>query len=369
MGKISSLGKAYFLYFLILVGLVVFRILSSLGMLSIFGGTADYIFTFIIQVLILFLLSVSGFSFLTKKDKNTVFREYKFNKISKKLIFLCVLMGFVVYFLNSYIASFFYFILSLFGYSSSNLISTHTVYPIWMLILNLIFTAVLPAVCEETAHRGMLLSQIGKRNTVMAIIISSLLFGLLHINIYQFFYATILGVLLAKLTLQTNSIYPAMIIHFMNNALNVYMSFASVNNLFSAKLVNLFYAMASMNTYFGILFLFLFYVFLLLCLKFLFDSLKRETNRMKLNALREGLGRFITRKIYFDELECVKNNTGQKEITEVDASIISDFISQNSKKIEKENIKNGVFYEKIFLFASFALSFITTIFTFIWGII
>ena len=369
MEKVSSLAKAYFLYFLILVGLVIFRILSSLGLLSFLGESADYIFTFIIQIIILFSLSVYGFAKLTKKSKNEVFEEYKFKKISKKSVFLCILIGFVVYFLNSYIASFFYYLLSLMGYSVSNLTASLASYPFWLLILNIIFTAILPAICEETAHRGMLLSQIEKKNAISAIVISSLLFGLLHINIYQFFYATILGFLLAKITLTSNSIYPAMIIHFMNNALNVYMSFASVNNLFSAKVVNLIFNMASTNTIFGAIFFILFFVFLLFCLKLLYDELKIEIGRSKLSSIREGLGKFIARKIYFDELNDVKNNIPQKAFAEIDISIISDFINQKTLKNSKEGVKNSVFYEKLFLIASIVLSLVTTIFTLIWGII
>ena len=263
MKKINSLSGSYFLYFLILVGLVVFRILSSLGLFSVFGDGAEYIFTFVVQVLILFGLSVFAFSKLSKRKISKVLDDYKFKKISKKSIFLSFLMGIIVYFLNSYIASFFVFVLSLFGYSSSSVGNVYATYPFWLLVLNLFFTAVLPAVCEETVHRGMLLSEIKKSSVVKAIILSSLLFGLLHINIYQFFYASILGALLAVLTLATNSIFPAMIIHFMNNALNVYMVYASVNNLFSAKFVNLVYAMSNNNSIFGVVFAVLFFVFLL----------------------------------------------------------------------------------------------------------
>jgi len=367
--NISSLGKVYFLYFLILSGLVVFRILSSLGVLTFFGESGDYVFTFIIQVLILFFLSVYGFRKYTKMSTNKVFEEYKFKKITKKSVFLCLLMGIAVYFLNSYIASFFYFFLSLFGYSTSNLVTLPSSYSVWLLLLNVIFTAVLPAVCEETVHRGMLLSQIRKKNEAMAILISSILFGLLHINIYQFFYATILGFLLAKITLASDSIYPAMIVHFMNNALNVYFSFASINNLFSAKLVNIVFAMGNMNTIFGVLFFVLFFVFLLLALKLLFNEIKRESHRQKLSTLREGLGKFITRKIYFDELNNVKKDLSEGKVVEIDISVINDFIKENTIKNEKGCVKEDNFYEKLFLMASISLSLITTIFTFIWGII
>ncbi len=369
MRKINSLTGSYFLYFLILVGLVLFRIISALGVFSIFGETADYIFTFVVQVLILFGLAVFGFSFLTKKSKKDVLEGYKFKKISKKAVFISVLIGIVVYFLNSYIASFFVFILSLFGFSSSSVVSIPTVYPVWLLLINIIFTAVLPAFCEETVHRGMLLSEIKKKNVVKAIIISSLLFGLLHINIYQFFYATILGALLAVITLASNSIYPAMIIHFMNNAINVYMVFSSVNNLFSIKLVNSIFAMANANTIFGVLFLVLFFMFLLFALNFLYQQLCKESVKNQVARLQEGLGRFLARKIYFDELSDVKNNLPLRIEREVDFSVISDYIKHSTQNREKTDTTKSDNFSKIFLYGSLFLSVVTTIFTFIWGII
>lgn len=369
MRKINSLSGAYFLYFIILVGLILFRIVSSLGLFAVFGETADYIFTFVVQVLILFCLSVFGFCFLTKKKKIKVFEDYKFKKISKKVVFISILIGIVVYFLNSYIASFFVFILSLFGYSSNSFVAIPTEYPIWLLIINIVFTAVLPAICEETVHRGMLLSEIKKKNVIKAIIISSLLFGLLHVNIYQFFYASILGVLLAVITLASNSIYPAMIIHFMNNAMNVYMVFSSVNNLYSSKLMSSFFAMANANTIFGLVFLVLFFTFLLFSLHILYHQLCKESAKKQVAKLQEGLGKFLARKIYFDELCDVKNNIPIKEEKEVDFSVIADYIKNNINDNENREKAKDSNFAKIFLFGSLLLSIITTIFTFVWGII
>lgn len=368
MKKFDSLTKSYFLYFLILVGLVVFRILSACGVFNLFGDTAEYIFTFIVQIVLLFGLSVFMFARINHKSAKDVLNDYKFKKLSKKSIFISILIGFIVYFLNSYIASFFLFILSLFGYSPSFSTKVATSYPIWLLLINIIFTAVLPAVCEETVHRGMLLCEIKKKNIKKAIIISSLLFGLLHINIYQFFYAAILGGLLAVVTLTTDSIYPAMIIHLMNNALNVYMSFASTNNLFSAKVVNLIFTMANMNTFLGVLFYIIFFVFLVICLIELYRQLCKESVKNKLSLMHEKLNVFLTRKIYFEECLNLKEGEEANKQKEVNATIINDFFNQNGEIIEKKDKNHGVF-AKLFLIASVFLSALTTLFTLVWGII
>ena len=369
MKEETVLGKTYFLYFVILSMLVLFRILASVGTFSFLGGAADYIFTFVVQILVLFGISVFGFSRLTGKSKKMVLNEYNFQKISKKSIFLCVLMGIIVYFLNSYIASFFYYLMSLFGYSGAGAVAIADTYPIWLLLINIVFTAVLPAVCEETVHRGMLLSQIKKQNVWKAVLISSLLFGLLHINIYQFFYATILGVLLAILTLSTKSIYPAMIVHFMNNAINVYMTFASANNLFSVKAVSFIYALGAGNNFLSVLFLLLFFAFLVLCLYVLYIELCKETARKSISKLQEGLGRFLARKIYFEELSDVKNNIPLKGEKEIELSVIKDYIEKNSDEAVVNVPEKGDFKSKLFFFGILAIGVVCTIFTFVWGII
>jgi len=86
----------------------------------------------------------------------------------------------------------------------------------WLLFL----LAVSPALCEEMFFRGMLLSGLRSRlSKWQSIIISAVLFGALHMFVYQFVPVTLLGLLLAWLALETGSLLPGMILHFLNNAL------------------------------------------------------------------------------------------------------------------------------------------------------
>ena len=96
------------------------------------------------------------------------------------------------------------------------------------LLFGLFFSAVLPGLCEEVTHRGMLLN--GLRNKVglrRALIISSVMFGLMHLNVVQFFYATCLGFIMGVMVIATRSIWPAVIMHFTNNAIVQYLSVAN----------------------------------------------------------------------------------------------------------------------------------------------
>ena len=75
-----------------------------------------------------------------------------------------------------------------------------------------------------------------------AIILVGVIFGLMHLNIEQFFYASVIGMFLTLLVYLSGSIIPSMIVHFMNNAMGLYLVFASKNDLplgnFSQNLQN-----------------------------------------------------------------------------------------------------------------------------------
>ena len=80
--------------------------------------------------------------------------------------------------------------------------------------------ALLPALCEEIAFRGFILTGLHKRfRPRTAILLSSLLFALYHLNVFQFLPAFLLGVVLGLVTVRSKSIVPAMFLHFLHNSL------------------------------------------------------------------------------------------------------------------------------------------------------
>ena len=94
--------------------------------------------------------------------------------------------------------------------------------PIW---LNLLLIAALPAVVEEIIFRGLIFGTYKKRNPFKGMLLSALLFGLMHMNINQFSYAFALGAILAALYYATESIYPSIILHFTINATAVVLTY------------------------------------------------------------------------------------------------------------------------------------------------
>ncbi len=91
------------------------------------------------------------------------------------------------------------------------------------LILNIVATAIFPALLEEMVFRGYVLGALRPHGEKLAVIVSAVLFGLIHGNILQVPFAAILGVVLGWLVVQTDSIWPAVVLHGVNNLFSVVM--------------------------------------------------------------------------------------------------------------------------------------------------
>ncbi len=75
-----------------------------------------------------------------------------------------------------------------------------------------------PALSEELAFRGLILQGLrGPLGAGAAIVLSALLFGIIHIDILQGLGAFFTGLYLGYLTVQSGSIYPAIVAHGVNN--------------------------------------------------------------------------------------------------------------------------------------------------------
>jgi sodium transport system permease protein len=91
--------------------------------------------------------------------------------------------------------------------------------PYWQ---QLLIVAVVPAVCEEIAFRGWILSGLLQQyRPAGAIMISAILFGVSHMIPQQMVAATLLGVLLGIVATRTGSVWPGIVCHALHNGLIV----------------------------------------------------------------------------------------------------------------------------------------------------
>jgi len=228
-------------YFFILLAFISLRVISGFGWLhNIDIRWVEIGFSFLSQVIIMAAMPIiamflykrrkernQDISLVAEKPKVNLFTSFGFDKPSWKVIGMAFLLGILIYFFNIFVASFFNGILSMFGFRMPTGMGSMPFTGIWGLFISLTLIAVLPGICEEVSHRGMLLKSFESRMGVMrAILFSSILFGFMHLNIIQVFYAAILGYIIALATVATKSLWVGIIMHFMNNALGTYFSIA-----------------------------------------------------------------------------------------------------------------------------------------------
>ena len=86
--------------------------------------------------------------------------------------------------------------------------------------LTLLAIGVTPAFCEEIAFRGFLLSGFRRKgNVLMAVLLSSFAFGIIHLIPQQVFNAMLLGILLGTMCVKTRSLWPGVTYHLIHNSL------------------------------------------------------------------------------------------------------------------------------------------------------
>jgi len=87
-----------------------------------------------------------------------------------------------------------------------------------MLILTLFHIGLVPAICEEILYRGYVMRAFEKSWGIWAaIVLSGFLFGLYHLQLANLLPLASIGILLAYVTYVSDSIYPAILAHLINN--------------------------------------------------------------------------------------------------------------------------------------------------------
>lgn len=88
------------------------------------------------------------------------------------------------------------------------------------LFIMFVSIAVVPAIFEEYALRCCTLGALRGRGKGFAVVAVSIVFGLLHGNVIQFIFAFLVGLIAGYITVKTDNVIIAMLIHGFNNGLS-----------------------------------------------------------------------------------------------------------------------------------------------------
>lgn len=118
-----------------------------------------------------------------------------------------------------------YLVIALFPESAENVTTTFSYLMDGNVLAVFFVIAVTPAICEEMLFRGIIFNSMKKRYRLpVAVGIVAALFGFYHMSLVKFIPTGLLGLVLCYVTYKAGSIYPAMLMHFVNNALSVVIS-------------------------------------------------------------------------------------------------------------------------------------------------
>lgn len=131
---------------------------------------------------------------------------------------LLIIAGLGVITVASYLNSWF---CALIGYSMPPEIILPESYENPATVINYMTTALAPAFAEEFLFRGVIYTNLRPYGRTRAILISALLFALMHQNIAQIFYTFAAGIAMALMYELTGSIWCSVIYHAINNELAV----------------------------------------------------------------------------------------------------------------------------------------------------
>ncbi len=330
----TKTAKISAIFFINTLFLVLMRIIF--GFVNLSDNVANWLFSFLVQIIGMGVIPMVLFKFWVKEDILTGF-SIKI-KIPPLTYVLAVVLGFLVSYLTTGVSVIWQMILRLLGYTHIN--SVGTIYSsAGVLVMELITTALLPGIFEEITDRGLVLRLYrGVENEKMVIIMTGILFGLAHQNIVQTGYAFVGGMIFGFLALRTKSIIPGMIIHFMNNALSVISGYSEQTGGLYSQIEGIVYNFINNYFFIAIITWVATAALIIVILKFIAKIQPKEEKK------EDDVFFFPNKVQYVDDLF----GTGLKK----DISL-------------KEKTH---WSEYAFLYGAIALTALTTIFTFLWGL-
>ena len=140
-----------------------------------------------------------------------------------KETFAYILAGMAVILSAAYLN---YYLIAPTGYSefSAENLWTDTYSTPHAVVMSFVTMAIIPAFVEEFLFRGLIQTNLRPFGRGCAIIGSAVLFGVMHQNIEQIFYATVAGLVLGYLYEVTDSIWCGILLHLLNNGVSVFQS-------------------------------------------------------------------------------------------------------------------------------------------------
>ena len=225
-GMLFLVALSQFLYTIVVLGLVFFHVIpyAYVGLNDLGLGNTSYLLLYM-GVYIVMMGAPLPVAALIQRRRIQPFGPAK--RVHPLAFAGGVLGGMAMCVVANIIASYIMNFLMLLGIPQPPMPDTLMRTPL-SLGLNLLIFAVLPALLEEMVFRGYVLRTLRPYGDRTAILVSSLLFALMHGNVLQVPFAFIVGLVLGYVAVQTDNIWLAVVIHFGNNAMSTVLQYLQI---------------------------------------------------------------------------------------------------------------------------------------------
>jgi CAAX amino terminal protease family. len=347
---VSKTFKLSAIFLITVVGLQIFRIVFSLINLS--DNLAEWIFGFLFQAGCMGLLPALLYRAWISKDKKDYCADMRLNnKINVACYLYALIAGLLVFYINIGLSAVWYTFLTQIGYVYTDNVGTIYNSP-EVLIFDILTTAMLPAFFEELNDRGLLLAALEGKSDRFKILFTGIFFGILHQNVAQLTPTMLGGLVMAYMAVKCSSIFPGMIVHFLNNFFIVILNFSMQTNGYLGALYKTFFTFIGNNFIIALLSWAAAIALLVYILK-RFERLgKKEIPAVVAVRSERDMDEILNK--YFkkaDDFDKVYGYSEEKEVTAEKAPV-------KASKFER-----GLLYVSVFA----ALS--VTIFTYVWGLL
>ncbi|MFY9198760.1 MAG: type II CAAX endopeptidase family protein [Acutalibacteraceae bacterium] len=211
--------------FFIRIQNIIPNILIRLGLGSVYlsNELAQVAIDSLISIFCILIPFVIGGFFCKRISPSTDILPFK-KPNSKNLFYLAIAMGGLALMVSNYITSAFVFFMEEVGVKFTSPEMEGFTGGTALFLMYIIRGALVPALVEEFALRGVVMQPLRKYGDKFAILISSLIFAVMHGNMIQAPFAFILGCAMGYLVIITDTLWTGVAIHFFNNSFSIVMS-------------------------------------------------------------------------------------------------------------------------------------------------
>ena len=239
----NSLGTLLLIFFGAEIALdtVLYIILRNMGLYDQLNDSGSPMYLLMAGALSATIFTLIGLIYCLIKRLSFA-KLFNFEPIGAGRVVMLSVIGLAISLMSNYAAGLVTDVFSLFGISNrgGDIIEDGSLPSVFLYYLTV---ALLPALGEEFAFRGIVMGSLRKYSDALALVISSAAFAFMHGNFVQMPFTFCCGLAFGYMAIKTNSLLPSIIIHFLNNALAVTSDVLMSYEILPAEAVNLGYGL------------------------------------------------------------------------------------------------------------------------------